>query len=132
MDDFQGKAIVFFDGRCNLCSRFVNFILPRDRGKKFLYAPLQGATARRLLDKEDWESLKSIILFKDGQAIKEARAVAEVLMILYPRWAKFLKIPPYGFYNIFYRFIAKRRYSIMGKKSHLYQPAKEQRELFLP
>ena len=107
MDEFKGKMIVFFDGGCGLCGRFVSFVFPRDRQRRLLYAPLQGETARRLLKKEDAGCLKSIILFKDGKAIKEARAIAEIMKILYPRGAKFLKILPMGFYNIFYRLIAK-------------------------
>lgn len=41
--------ILFFDGVCGLCNRFVDFMLKADSRSRFRYAPLQGETARRLL-----------------------------------------------------------------------------------
>lgn len=45
----QRHPILFFDGVCGLCNRFVDFMLKADSRNRFLYAPLQGETARRLL-----------------------------------------------------------------------------------
>ncbi len=45
--------ILFFDGVCGLCNRFVDFMLRADCRSRFLYAPLQGETARRLLGVDD-------------------------------------------------------------------------------
>lgn len=45
----QRQPILFFDGVCGLCNRFVDFMLRADRQDRFRYAPLQGETARRLL-----------------------------------------------------------------------------------
>jgi len=44
------KPILFFDGVCGLCNRFVDFMLRADSQDLFRYAPLQGETARRLLE----------------------------------------------------------------------------------
>ena len=41
--------ILFFDGVCGLCNRFVDFMLRSDSKDLFRYAPLQGETARRRL-----------------------------------------------------------------------------------
>ena len=141
-DEFQGKALVFFDGQCGLCDSFVRFILQKDRRGRLLCAPLQGATARRFLQKEDRENLKSIIFLKDGKILRESQAIAEILAILYPRAAGLLKILPktlpWGFYNIFYRLIAKNRYSIWGGKGRSRrpardgQPAEEEKKAILP
>ena len=43
------KPILFFDGVCGLCNRFVDFMLRADSQDLFRYAPLQGETARRML-----------------------------------------------------------------------------------
>ena len=44
--------IVFYDGDCGLCDRFVRWMLRRDRGHHYRFAPLQGETAafRKLVD----------------------------------------------------------------------------------
>ena len=47
--DAQRHPILFFDGVCGLCNRFVDFMLKADSRNRFLYAPLQGETARSLL-----------------------------------------------------------------------------------
>src|SRR6266511_263943 len=44
-----GKPIIFFDGVCAMCNTFVNLALRIDRRGLFLFAPLQGTTARELL-----------------------------------------------------------------------------------
>ncbi|MDE2845811.1 MAG: DCC1-like thiol-disulfide oxidoreductase family protein [Gemmatimonadota bacterium] len=43
------QPILFFDGVCGLCNRFVDFMLRVDSKDRFRYSPLQGETARRML-----------------------------------------------------------------------------------
>jgi hypothetical protein len=53
------KPIIFFDGVCGMCNAFVDLILRFDQEQTFLFAPLQGSTARDLLppltgDAREW------------------------------------------------------------------------------
>ena len=43
------KGIVYFDGVCGLCNRFVDFLLKRKNVSHFQFAPLQGQTASEQL-----------------------------------------------------------------------------------
>ena len=43
------KKIIFFDGHCGLCDRFVTKIFHLDKKRRFHFAPLQGPTASRML-----------------------------------------------------------------------------------
>ena len=43
------QPIIFYDGECGLCRRWVQRILSRDYHHRFRFAPLQGDTARRYL-----------------------------------------------------------------------------------
>lgn len=57
-DDHQNLTgpshpILFFDGVCGLCNRFVDLMLRADRRGRYRYAPLQGETAQRLLGPQD-------------------------------------------------------------------------------
>lgn len=128
----NNQYIIFFDGQCNLCDRFVNFVFKRDVKRIFLYAPLQGATAKEHLKEEDISGLKSIIVLKNSIVLKEAQAIQTVMKLLYPRYSVLFSLFPSRFFNFFYRFIAKKRYKIFGKKDNLYQPPGEQRKHFLP
>ena len=127
----RNTYLIFFDGQCNLCDRFVNFIFKRDFKRQFLYAPLQGQTAKQCLEKGDIKNLKSIIFLKNGMILKETRAIQAIFKQLYPRWSLVISVLPPWFFNLFYRFIAKRRYGFFGKKSALYQPSRDQKRYFL-
>lgn len=123
------KTIIFFDGVCNLCDSFVNFVYKRDSRRRFFYAPLQGPTAGELLADPDRTDLKYIVLFRKGRIFRGSQAIQEVFCQLYPGLAWFFKRIPGRF---LYGVIAKRRYGIFGKKEELYTPSSEQKEFFLP
>ena len=127
----QNKNIIFFDGVCELCDWFVNFVFKRDSKKQFLYAPLQGETAQSYLKKEDILGFKSIIFYHQGKILKESPALKAIMKKLYPHWAFLLAILPNLIFNLFYRFIAKRRYAFFGKKESLYQAKEKQKKYFL-
>ena len=130
MESFEKKDIIFFDGVCNLCDRFVNFVYLRDRQRKFHYAPLQGLTAQKLLKEE--AHLKSIAYFKQGSVLRGVAGIKGIFKVIYPRWQWLFKILPPPVYSFFYNLIAKKRYQIFGKKNHLYTPSEEQKKFFLP
>lgn len=129
MDNLGQKDIIFFDGVCELCDRFVNFVFLRDKKQVFYYAPLQGETAKQVL--ENPTDLKYIMYFKQGVVLKGVEAVRAVFKILYPRLSVLLRILPGFIYRFLYSFIAKRRYQIFGKKEALYIPTEEQKLFFL-
>src|SRR6476660_9125998 len=43
------RAVVLFDGVCNLCNGFVRFVIPRDPLGHVRFAALQSEAARRLM-----------------------------------------------------------------------------------
>ena len=128
----ESKKIIFFDGECNLCEYFINYIFSRDKIKQFFYAPLQGPTSKKLLENEDLENLKSIIFLEEGIKFKKSKAIAKIMQLIYPKTTRIFQFLPYSFYNIFYKWIAKKRYNFWGKKSHLYTPTESQKKYFLP
>ena len=114
--DFKDQNIIFFDGDCNLCDRFVEFISRKDKKKLFLYAPLQGKIALNLLNKEDREELKYILFWRKGEIFRGSPALFEVMSLLYPKWVLVFRFLPMSFYSFLYHFISKNRYKIFGKK----------------
>lgn len=55
--------LVLFDGECALCHRAVRTLLSVDRDRRFFFAPLQGATAKKFLPPPI--SLDSLILIEN-------------------------------------------------------------------
>ena len=129
--EVKDKDIIFFDAVCELCDWFVNFVFKRDSKKQFLYAPLQGETAKTYLKPEDIQGLKSIIFFNQGLVLKESSALKAIIKKLYPRFSFWLSLLPNFIFNLFYRFFAKKRYALFGKKQTNYQTMPDQKKYFL-
>ena len=53
---------IFYDGYCGLCHRWVKFVMPRDDGSRFRFAPLQGPTFAEAVDPEVRERLPDSII----------------------------------------------------------------------
>lgn len=124
----QEKTVIFFDGICNLCDSFVNFVYKRDTKRQFLFAPLQGETAQDMLEETDRTNLKYLVLFHKGRIFRGSEAVQKIFCLLYPKSSWFLRrIPGHFLYEV----IAKRRYKFFGKKTELYAPSSEQKKVFL-
>ena len=47
----QNYSVILFDGVCNFCNYWVNFILDRDKKNIFRFAALQSEKGYELLDK---------------------------------------------------------------------------------
>ena len=64
--------IVYFDGYCNVCNRFVDFLIRHDRKRELKYAPLQGTTARARLKKELTEQVETMA-FEESMSFTESQ-----------------------------------------------------------
>lgn len=126
------QNIVFFDAQCNLCNRFVQFILKKDKKNHFLYAPLQGETAKTYLEQTDIQHLKSIVVLKKGNILRKSQAVKSIMQEIHPQWNILFSIMPSAFFDFIYNFIAKNRYFLFGKKKSLDSHLSRQKQYFLP
>lgn len=127
------KKIIFFDGVCNLCNQFVDFVLKADKNKQIKIAPLQGETAKNSLASEDLSNLSTVIYLKDDQIYKRSRAILEIASDL--GWPyKFLKVfivIPEPIRDLLYRLISKYRYVIFGKRQTCRLPSESEKQQFL-
>ncbi|MGZ3713310.1 MAG: thiol-disulfide oxidoreductase DCC family protein, partial [Bdellovibrionota bacterium] len=80
------KQIIFFDGVCNLCNFFVDFVLKRDVEEKFQFASIQGETGKRTLPEETRLSLRSVVLWTQGQHFERSDAALMILQQLGGLW----------------------------------------------
>ena len=129
------KPIIFFDGVCGMCNVFVNFAMRVDRHEIFMFAPLQGNTARELLpplpeDPRDW----SMIYLDEKGIFEQSDASLEVYRRLGGIWwwLSLARFVPRVIRNSVYRVIARNRYSWFGKKEQCRIPTAEERSRFLP
>jgi len=112
--------IVLFDGVCNLCNGFVQFIAPRDDDEKFYFASLQSDVGRSLLAEHDLptDELESIVLVEGDAAYVKSGAVLRIasrLGGLYRLLSPFRYVPRL-LRDTVYDLVANNRYRLFGKK----------------
>jgi len=131
----DSKAIVLFDGYCNLCSWSVQFILKRDHRDHFRFASVQSDIGKEILSffEINDEADKSVILIenelyylKSDAALRIARKLRRLWTILY-----ILIIIPKFMRDFIYMFISKNRYKWFGKKQECYLPDSNTKNKFL-
>jgi predicted DCC family thiol-disulfide oxidoreductase YuxK len=131
----HNDTILFFDGVCNLCNSSVDFVLRNDREHRVLVAPLQGTTAREILLPHgiDPEQLDSLVLWKNGNVYRYSDAALQVAGYLRAPWSwgKALLILPRALRDPIYKWIARNRYKIFGKKETCRLPTPEERARFI-
>ncbi|HMN49787.1 MAG TPA: thiol-disulfide oxidoreductase DCC family protein [Ignavibacteriaceae bacterium] len=131
----QHYKIILFDGVCNFCNFWVNFIIDRDKKNQFRFAALQSEIAKELLTKFDLpeDDFDSFILISQNKILKKSSAAFEIAKDL-NGWLKIfspLKLLPNSFNDFIYDFVAKNRYKIFGKRDVCRIPTEEDKIKFL-
>jgi len=127
--------VVFFDGVCGLCNRWVDFLLKWDRTQMFRFSPLQGETARDWLQISPEQPLNSVVLVDESGIHRKSDAVWRMLLRVGGRWALpawLLRLTPRFVRNVGYDFVARHRYRWFGRKESCRLPIPAERARFLP
>ena len=129
------KAVILFDGVCNLCDSTVQFILKRDKKGYFHYASLQSEAGQALLTANGLPTtdFDSFILVENGKVYQKSTGALRVARHLGGAWPllyAFIIIPPF-IRNAVYNWVARNRYRWYGKKEECMLPRPEWRERFL-
>ncbi len=126
--------IVFYDGVCGLCDHTVQFLLKMDKSGVLFFSPLQGETAKQLLNSQELENLQSIIFYRENNKFYRSRAVLEILLEIGGVWSflYLFKLLPAFVLDIFYNLIARYRYQIFGKFEQCRLPTPAEKARFLP
>jgi predicted DCC family thiol-disulfide oxidoreductase YuxK len=129
-----GKRIVFFDGECNLCNGFVNFLVSADKNRQFYIASLQGETAKDFLAESERLNLSTIVYLDEfGHKYYKSGAVFKILPKLGKTYAmiKIFQFLPRQITDYLYDLVAKDRYRLFGKSEVCRLPTEEERQYFL-
>jgi predicted DCC family thiol-disulfide oxidoreductase YuxK len=127
--------ILLFDGVCNLCNSFVQFIIKKDPKGKFKFASLQSEKGQELLIKFSLptDDFESFVFIKSDKYFCKSSAGLHVLRELggvYKLFYVFI-IFPAPFTDFLYDIIARTRYRIFGKRDSCMVPTDEIRQRFL-
>jgi predicted DCC family thiol-disulfide oxidoreductase YuxK len=126
-------SYVLFDGVCNVCNHWVQFIIKRDPHAKFQFASLQSAEAGELLHAHGKQvTLDSIVLVQQEKVYTESTAILHILRQLRGIWkvAGVGLIIPEVIRNALYRWFARNRYRWFGQRESCMLPTPEIRLRF--
>ena len=130
----SGERIVFFDGVCGLCNRFVDHLLLVDRKWSLFFAPLQGITSQQRLPHGMADAVESVVYLRDGAVLQRSDAALRILIdlggwrVLHRGWF----ILPRAIRDAVYNWIAHNRYRWFGRRDSCRLPTLEERARFLP
>ena len=130
--------MILFDGVCNFCNQYVNYVIDHDPADFFRFASLQSERGAELAGRHgiDVKELSTVVLIADGKAYLRSGAVLRIMGRLRGpvKLLKAFLIVPGPIRDWGYKFVAKRRYKWFGKRDEcrLPNPADQMRFLADP
>lgn len=128
----QTDTVIFYDGKCGLCSRSVRFIMKRDKKLLFKFSAFNSEFSKSKIGNNQTEDY--LILFKNGKIYHRSTAVLKIaskLSGLWPLFYFFIMVPPF-IRDAAYNYIAKKRYKWFGTSDNCKLTAADsQKDYFL-
>ena len=130
----QESPTILFDGVCNYCNSWINFIIRNEKKGILKFAPLQSNAGKRLLSQHNILDGGDTVLFIENGRIY-SRSDAAIRIIRYLSWpAKIFyifAIVPRFIRNAVYNWIARNRYKWFGRRDACMIPDAKLRSRFL-
>ncbi|MCB0608931.1 MAG: thiol-disulfide oxidoreductase DCC family protein [Lewinellaceae bacterium] len=131
----QDHPILLFDGVCNLCNGFVQFVIKRDKKAVFRFAALQSDLGKELSATAGLpaHSMDTVVLYENNRFYTHSDVGLRVARRLNGLWplAYALVIIPKFIRDGIYNWVAKNRYRWFGKRESCMVPTPELRSRFL-
>lgn len=131
----RSGPIIVFDAECVLCSANAQFVLKHDRQRHFRLTSTQGRVGAEIYRKRGMDPEKpSTILVVDGESVRQdSDAVLSIYEGLGFPWRLLtvLRIVPAVVRDPIYRWIARNRYRVFGKRTSCWVAPPQYRDRIL-
>jgi predicted DCC family thiol-disulfide oxidoreductase YuxK len=129
------NPIIVFDAMCVLCAANAQFVLRHDRRRRFRLASMQGPVGAQLYRDHgiDPANPETLILVEGNRVLRDSDAVLAIYAGCGWPWRaaaalrvipRFLRDPPY-------RWIARNRYRLFGRRETCWLPSREDQDRLL-
>ncbi len=117
------RAVILFDGVCNLCNSAVQWVIERDEKGRFDFASLQSDAARqelmKVMDANEIAALPDSIVLLDSDGVHVRSAAALRILRGLGSWFLLLRLavvlpPPVR--DAVYNIVARNRYRWFGRR----------------
>jgi predicted DCC family thiol-disulfide oxidoreductase YuxK len=136
----EGRHLLLFDGQCGLCTAFVQFVLPRDRGGIFRFASLSSPQGRTMVtlhggDPDDVSTVYVVADYRtpEPRPLTKSRAALFVAGALGWPWkaATLFGLLPTALLDRAYDVVARNRYRVFGRREQCLMPRPEWQDRFI-
>ena len=129
------EKVLYFDGVCNLCSSFVQFVIRHDRKQEFRFASLQSAAGQAVLKSQhlSTEEFHSTLLYDGQRYLLKSDVALTIFKSFGGAWSLLygFMIVPRFIRDWVYDVVAKNRYRWFGKKDACMIPTPALKSRFL-
>jgi predicted DCC family thiol-disulfide oxidoreductase YuxK len=128
------SSIIIFDGVCNLCNNFINFVIDRDPQINFKFVANQSEIGQQLIQKFQLpNTLDTIVLIESDRYYTHSTAVLRIFRRLPGIWAglSYFLIMPRPLRDWAYTWVARYRYRWLGQSESCRMPTPELQRRFL-
>ena len=122
----EARPIIVFDAECLLCSANAQFVLNQDRQGRFLLASMQGEAGSALyrrfgIDPADPDTL---IVVEGDRVRRDSDAILAIWAGLGWPWraGAMFRLVPRPLRDLVYRWVARHRYRLFGKRDTCWLP----------
>lgn len=127
--------IILFDAECVLCSANAQFVLKHDKLGRFRLASMQGEVGSALYREHgmDPRDPVSLLVIEGDRMRQDSDAVLAIYGALGMPWKLIglARIVPAALRDPLYRWIARNRYRLFGKRQTCWAPPPEYKDRFL-
>lgn len=134
LDEVDGEhPIILFDGVCNLCNTFVQFVIERDPDGTFRFASLQSDIAEVLLSDICIDRLDSLVLVTEDAYYTKSDAAIEIVTRFGGVYRSLVlsKLLPRPVRDRVYEYVATHRYDWFDKRDRCLMPSSDVESRFL-
>ena len=129
------KQIILFDGVCNFCNFWVNFVIKRDKKDLFRFGALQSEKSKDLTNKFNFDTsnLDTFVLIAGDKLFTKSTAalmICKELNGLIKIMSPLIFLPKF-FRDFIYDMIAKNRYKLFGRRDTCRVPTEAEKKKFL-
>lgn len=121
--------IILFDAQCVLCSANAQFILKHDRRARYRLASMQGEVGAALFRQHgiDPANPDTILIIDGEKVLRDSDAVIAIYTGLGWPWrmAGLARLAPRALRDPIYRWVARNRYRLFGKRAACWVPTTE-------
>lgn len=129
------RPIIVFDAECLLCSANAQFVLDHDRQGRFLLASMQSEAGSALYRRFgiDQANPDTLIVVEGNRARRDSDAILAIWAGLGWPWraATVFRFVPRVFRDPVYRWVARHRYRLFGRRDTCWLPGPAFRDRLL-